>query len=64
MVPPKWLRGGAYTPTVLATFLSLVAAPIGGLGVIALVFGAVVPGVIFLVAGIALWAMGRWLIDR
>ncbi len=61
---PQWLEGGASTPTVLATLLSLFAAPLGGLGVLAILFGAWVPGVLLMVAAVASWISGRRLLDR
>jgi len=64
MKVPKWFSGGAFTPTAVATFFSLVAAPIGGIGVIALMFGAWVPGLVFAASGAALWLVGKYLIDR
>lgn len=61
---PKWLEGGADAPTVVATLASLLAAPIGGLGVLALAFGAWIPAAILIVGAIALWSAGRYLLDR
>lgn len=64
MTRTKWYEGGEYAPTVAATALSLLAAPIGGLGVIFLFFGAWVPALGFLLAGTIMWFTGRRLIDR
>ena len=64
MKEPHWTDGGATVPTVVATLISLMAAPIGGLGVIAALFGAWAPAVVFSSAGLVLWAGGRRLIDR
>ncbi|MGI9608397.1 MAG: hypothetical protein ACR2P0_19870 [Acidimicrobiales bacterium] len=60
----SWTDGGAEVPTVAATIFSLGAIPIGGLGLITLLFGAWVPAIVFSVAGSALWFTGRWLMDR
>ena len=64
MKEPRWTEGGATVPTVVATLISLLAAPIGGLGVLLLFFGAWVPAVSFGMAGVAMWVTGRRLLDR
>lgn len=64
MKEPKWTEGGASVPTVVATLLGLLAAPIGGLGVLLILFGAWVPAVSFGVAGVAMWVTSRRLLDR
>ena len=64
MKPPRWLEGGEFTPTVAATALSLLAAPIGGLGILTLLFGAWIPAAIFLTAGIVMWFTGKRLLDH
>lgn len=63
MTPPRWLRGGATSTTVVATVFSFLAIPIGGLGLLALLFGAWVPGIVFAVSGVVLWVTGRRLLD-
>lgn len=60
----RWYDGGEYVPTVAATALSLLAAPIGGLGIIVLLFGAWLPATVFIGSGVAMWLVGRYLIDR
>jgi hypothetical protein len=60
----RWTDGGEYAPTVAATALSLLSAPIGGLGIIVLIFGGWLPGVIFTASGLVMWFTGRHLIDR
>lgn len=64
MKEPSWTEGGATVPTVVATLLSFLAAPIGGLGVTIAFFGAWLPAVVFGTAGVTMWLTGRWLIDR
>lgn len=64
MKEPRWTEGGATIPTVVATLSSFLAAPIGGLGLLAALFGAWLPAVIFASSGLALWFGGRSLIDR
>ncbi len=64
MKEPSWTDGGATVPTIAATLASLLSAPIAGVGVLAALFGAWVPAVIFSVAAAAMWFGGRWLIDR
>lgn len=60
----SWTDGGATVPTIVGTLISLLAAPMGGLGALAGLFGASVPAVMFLLAALLLWFSGRWLIDR
>lgn len=62
--PPKWLEGGAFTATVIATFFSYASVPVGGLGVLALLFGGWLPGAIFVTVGLAMWFTGKYLIAR
>ena len=64
MKEPKWAAGGAYIPTAIGTFLSFMAALVGGLGIIVIVFGAWIPSAVFLSMGAAMWLTGRWLINR
>lgn len=64
MKEPSWTDGGATIPTLVGTFSSFLAGPIGGLGLIIALFGAWVPALVFSAAGLALWFGGRWLIDR
>lgn len=64
MSTPKWTRGGAFAPTATATVISLIAAPIGGLGLLALAFRALTAGVVMTTTAGALWITGRWLLNR
>ena len=64
MKAPKWIQGGSHTHTTIATLLSLLAAPFSGLGVLALLFRAWVPGVVLLFVGLGFWFVGRYLIDQ
>ncbi|MFT7473196.1 MAG: hypothetical protein ACI81L_000107 [Verrucomicrobiales bacterium] len=64
MKQPKWAAAGASTPTTIGTFLSFMAALIGGLGVLVLAFGQWLPGTLFLAMGATMWLTGRWLISR
>ena len=64
MNPPKWTRGGAFAPTATATAFSLIAVPIGGLGILAMAFRVIAPGAIMTTGGLILWLTGRWLLNR
>lgn len=64
MRTPRWLAGGAHTPTAVGTFISLVAAPLGGLGFLALALGAWLAGTVMTGSAVALWLGGKALIDR
>lgn len=64
MKPPRWTRGGAFAPTAAGTAISLVAVPIGGLGVLAAAFRAFLPAVAMLSIAAIMWATGRWLLSR
>ncbi len=64
MKEPSWSDGGATVPTIAGTFFSFMAAPIGGLGILLILFGAWIPAALFSAAGLALWLAGQWLIAR
>jgi hypothetical protein len=64
MKQPKWTAAGASIPTAIGTFLSFMAALVGGLGVIVLAFGQWLPSALFVTMGSTMWITGRWLISR
>ncbi len=64
MREPSWTDGGATVPTIVATLISLMSAPVGALGLIFAAFGGWIPALALSSAGIVMWVGGRWLIER
>lgn len=64
MKAPKWTVGGATVPTTTGTVISLLAAPMAGLGLMAGLFGAWVAGSVMMSIAAMLWLAGRWLLAR
>ena len=64
MPESHWTDGSATVPTVIAALSSLLAAPLGGLGLIAALFGAWIPAIAFTASALGLWFGGKWLLDR
>ena len=64
MKVPRWFEPGAEAPTALGTVLSLLSAPLGGLGLMFILFGGWIPGVAMMLGAGASWMIGRHLIAR
>lgn len=64
MKEPSWTDGGATAPTIAGTFSTFAAGPIGGIGVLSLLFGGWIPGIAFSIAGLVMWFGGKWLMNR